>query len=84
MKVRHRVRCEREQRRERKQRRGRVQRDEPSHCVPAVVHERSQREEHLVAASDVPETANETQIDQVALSEISVCVCVVRGTGIVV
>ena len=62
MKVKHRVRCERnriEQRREeRKQRQGRVQRSESSHRLPAVVHEGSQREEHLVAARDVPETAD--------------------------
>jgi hypothetical protein len=41
-------------------------------CVPAVVDEGSEGEEHLVASSDVPESSNETQVNKIALSEISV------------
>lgn len=40
-------------------------------CVPAVVDEGSEGEEHLVASGDIPEGSDETQVNEIALSEIS-------------
>lgn len=39
--------------------------------LPAVVDEGSKGEEHLIASGDVPERSYETQIDEVALAEVS-------------
>lgn len=39
--------------------------------VPAIVDEGCESEKHLVTARYVPQRAHKTQIDQVALSEIS-------------